>query len=164
MCIRDSTVTEADGFQDNRKVKVGFFDSDDDGVVDNPDLFDIFVEPTTSPTLKFVFFEKYISYNNIERYRPYAASNFIVSEKEADINLATTIYDDNQLFYFYDEAENVVKKYSSTTNTLSTSTDYIGRRGRSSINFQYKHFAGQDTRVDPAVSNIVDVYLSLIHI
>ena len=82
-----------------------------------------------------------------------------MSEKEADINLATTIYDDNQLFYFYDEAENVVKKYSSTTNTLSTSTDYIGRRGRSSINFQYKHFAGQDTRVDPAVSNIVDVYL-----
>jgi hypothetical protein len=153
------TVTEADGFQDNRKVKVGFFDSDDDGVVDNPELFDIFVEPTTSPTLKFVFFEKYISYNNIERYRPYAASNFVVSEKEADINLATTIYDDNQLFYFYDEAENVVKKYSSTTNTLSTSTDYIGRRGRSSINFQYKHFAGQDTRVDPAVSNIVDVYL-----
>ena len=153
------TVTEADGFQDNRKVKVGFFDSDDDGVVDNPELFDIFVEPTTSPTLKFVFFEKYLSYNNIERYKPYAASNFVVSEKEADINLATTIYDDNQLFYFYDEAENVVKKYSSTTNTLSTSTDYIGRRGRSSINFQYKHFAGQDTRVDPAVSNIVDVYL-----
>ena len=39
-------VTEADGFQDNRKVKVGFFDDDDDGVVDNPELFDIFVEPT----------------------------------------------------------------------------------------------------------------------
>ena len=42
------TVTEADGFQDNRKVKIGFFDDDDDGVVDNPEIFDIFVEPDTS--------------------------------------------------------------------------------------------------------------------
>jgi len=153
------TVTEADGFQDNRKVKVGFFDDDDDGVVDNPDLFDIIVEPETSTTTKFVFFEKYISYDNIERFRPYAASNFIVSENESDINLNSSTYTDEQLFYFYDEAEDVVKKYSSTTNTLTTSTDYIARRGRSSLSFQYKHNAGQETRIDPSVSNIVDVYL-----
>jgi len=152
-------VTEADGFQDNRKVKVGFFDADDDGVVDNPELFDIFVEPTLSESTKFAFQEKYISYDNIERYRPYAASNFVVAEKEADINLNTIVYTDEQLFYFYDSAEDVIKKYSSTTNTLTTTTDYIARRGRSSIEFQYKHHAGQETRIDPSVSNIVDVYL-----
>ena len=153
------TVTEADGFQDNRKVKIGFFDSDDDGVVDNPELFDIFVEPDTSVATKFVFFEKYISYDTIERFRPYAASNFVVTQNESDINLTTTTYTDGQLFYFYDDAENVVKKYSSTTNTLSTNTDYYARRGRSSIDFQYKHHAGQETRIDPSVSNIIDVYL-----
>jgi hypothetical protein len=153
------TVTETDGFQDNRKVKIGFYDDDDDGVVDNPELFDIIIEPDTSITQKFVFFEKYISYDNIERYRPYSATNFIVSKNETDINLSTTTYTDEQLFYFYDEAENIVKKYSSTTNTLTTSTDYIARRGRSSLDFQYKHNAGQDTRIDPSVSNIVDVYL-----
>ena len=153
------TVTEADGFQDNRKVKVGFFDDDDDGVVDNPEIFDIIVEPTLSETTKFVFFEKYISYDNIERFRPYAASNFTVTKNEADINLSTTTYTDGQLFYFYDDAENVIKKYSSTTNTLTTSTDYIARRGRSALSFQYKHFAGQETRIDPAVSNIIDLYI-----
>ena len=152
-------VTEADGFQDNRKVKIGFFDADDDGVVDNPELFDIFVEPTLSESTKFVFSEKYISYDNIERFRPYAASNFVVAEKETDINLNTTAYTDEQLFYFYDSAEDVIKKYSSTTNTLTTTTDYTARRGRSSIEFQYKHHAGQETRIDPSVSNIVDVYL-----
>jgi hypothetical protein len=153
------TITEADGFQDNRKVEVGFFDNDDDGVVDNPELFDIFVEPTTSESTKFVFFEKYTSYDNIERFRPYAASNFVVSQNEADINLTTTTYSDNQLFYFYDSSEDVIKKYSSSTNTLTTTTDYQARRGRSSISFQYKHNAGQETRIDPSVSNIVDVYL-----
>ena len=153
------TVTEADGFQDNRKIKVGFYDSDDDGVVDNPELFDIYVEPDTSTATKFVFWEKYLSYNNIERYRPYAATNFIVTQNESDINLNTTAYTNGQLFYFYDESENVIKSYSSTTNTLSTSTDYIARRGRSGIDFQYKHHAGQETRIDPAVSNIIDLYV-----
>ena len=152
-------VTEADGFNDNRKVKVGFFDDDDDGVVDNPELFDIVVEPTLSESTKFVFFEKYISYDTIERFRPYAATNFVVSENEADITLSSTTYTDEQLFYFYDPDEDVIKKYSSSTNTLSTTTDYRARRGRSSISFQYKHTAGQETRIDPSVSNIVDVYL-----
>jgi len=153
------TVTEVDGFQDNRKVKVGFYDDDDDNVVDNPEIFDIIVEPDTAPTTKFVFFEKYISYNNIARYKPYAATNFVVSLNEADITLSSATYTDNQLFYFYDLAEDVIKKYSSTTNTLTTTTDYIARRGRSSISFQYKHNAGQETRIDPAVSNIIDVYM-----
>ena len=96
------TVTEADGFQDNRKVKVGFFDDDDDGVVDNPEIFDIVIEPDTSVSTKFVFFEKYISYDTIERFRFYAATNFIVTENETDINVNSTAYTDGQLFYFYD--------------------------------------------------------------
>jgi len=153
------TVTEADGFQDNRKIKVGFYDSDDDGVVDNPELFDIYVEPDTSVATKFVFFQKYISYDSIERYKPYAASNFVVTANESDINLNTTTYTDGQLFYFYADTENVIKKYSSSTNTLSTNTDYYARIGRSSIDFQYKHHAGQETRIDPSVSNIIDLYL-----
>jgi len=152
-------ITEADGFQDNRKVKVGFFDDDDDGVVDNPELFDIIIEPTLSQSTKFVFSEKYISYDNIERFRPYAATNFVVTAKETDITLNSATYTDGQLFYFYDSSEDVIKKYDSTTNTLSTTTDYRARKGRSSISFQYKHNAGQETRIDPSVSNIVDVYL-----
>ena len=152
-------VTEADGFQDNRKVKVGFFDDDDDGVVDNPELFDIYVEPTLSESTKFVFFEEYDSYDNIKRFRPYAATNFVVTENESDIDLNTATYTNNQLFYFYAEDEDVIKKYDSTTNTLSTTTEYIARRGRSNISFQYKHHAGQETRIDPSVSNIVDVYI-----
>ena len=107
------TVTESDGFNDNRKVKVGFFDDDDDGVVDNPEIFDIVVEPTTSESTKFVFFEKYISYDTIERYRFYAATNFVVSKNETDITLSSTAYTDGQLFYFYDADEDVIKKYSS---------------------------------------------------
>ncbi len=152
------TIEEDDGYQDNRKVQVGFFDSDDDGVVDNPDIFDIIVDPDTTPATKFVFFEKYNSYNNIERFRPYASTNFVVTQNETDITLPGS-YTNGQLFYFYDSAEDVIKKYDSSTVTLSTTTDYRARKGRSTINFQYKHNAGQDTRIDPSVSNIVDIFM-----
>lgn len=63
------------------------------------------------------------------------------------------------MFYFYHSSENVIKKYNSTTVTLSTTTDYIARKGRSNIDFQYRHNAGQNTRIDPSVSNIIDIYL-----
>ena len=152
------TVEESDGYQDNRKVKVGFYDDDDDGVVDNPDIFDIVVQPDTNVSTKFVFFEKYNGYDNIERYRPYAATNFIVVENESDISLPGS-YEDGQLFYFYDAAEDVIKEYDSTAVTLTTNTNYYARKGRSAIEFQYKHHAGQGTRIDPSQTNIVDIYM-----
>jgi hypothetical protein len=152
------TVEESDGYQDNRKVKVGFYDDDDDGVVDNPDIFDIVVQPDTNVSTKFVFFEKYNGYDNIERYRPYAATNFIVAENESDISLPGS-YEDGQLFYFYDTAEDVIKEYDSTAVTLTTNTNYYARKGRSAIEFQYKHYAGQGTRIDPSQTNIVDIYM-----
>jgi hypothetical protein len=152
------TVEESDGYQDNRKVKVGFYDDDDDGVVDNPDIFDIVVQPDTNVSTKFVFFEKYNGYDNIERYRPYAATNFIIAENESDISLPGS-YEDGQLFYFYDAAEDVIKEYDSTSVTLATNTNYYARKGRTAIEFQYKHHAGQGTRIDPSQTNIVDIYM-----
>ena len=150
------TVEEADGYQDNRKVKVGFYDNDDDGVVDNPDIFDIVVEPDVNITTKFVFFEKYISYDNIERYRPYPATNFIITSLESNITLPGE-YEDGQLFYFY--TADVVKIYDSEAITLTATTDYYARRGRSAIEFLYRHNAGQGTRIDPSQTNIIDIYM-----
>jgi hypothetical protein len=150
------TITESDGYQDNRKVKVGFFDQDDDGVVDNPEIFDIIVEPSQNVASKYVFFEKYISYDNIERYRPKDATSFIVTENESSIILPGN-YADKQLFYFY--SNDSIKHFDSATTSLVTNTNYIARIGRSSIEFQYKHFVGQSTRVDPAQTNIMDIYL-----
>lgn len=152
------TVEEADGYQDNRKVKVGFYDNDDDGVVDNPDIFDIIVEPNTNVSTKFVFFEKYLGYNDIERYRPYDATNFIVTQYESSIVLSET-YEDGQLFYFYDVDEDVIKKFNAESITLETTTDYVARKGRSNIEFLYKHTASQNTRIDPAQTNIIDIYV-----
>lgn len=151
-------VTEEDGYQDNRKIEVGFFDADDDGVVDNPDLFDIAIDPDTNKQNKFVFFEKYTTYDNIERFRPYASTNFVVSQNQADITLPGE-YSNGQLFYFYADTENKIKKYNSDTIKLEDTSDYYARQGRNNLEFQYRHNAGQNTRIDPGQTNIIDIYM-----
>ncbi|SVA95913.1 uncharacterized protein METZ01_LOCUS148767, partial [marine metagenome] len=90
--------------------------------------------------------------------RPYATTNFIITKNESSIVLPGT-YTDGQLFYFYDTAEDVIKKYSSASNSLVTTTDYFARKGRGTLYFQYQHFAGNNTRIDPSVSNIMDLYI-----
>ena len=152
------TIEESDGYKDNRKVKIGFADTDDDGIVDNPELFEIAVAPDTNPTTKFAFLEKYTSYDNVVRYRPIASTNFEVFKNESEVSLPGS-YTDGQIFYFYDQAENVFKTFSTTTSTLTTTTDYLAYPGRSTINFQYKHFAGQETRIDPSMTNVIDVFM-----
>ena len=149
-------VQESDGYQDNRKIKVGFFDGDDDGVVDNPEIFDIIVDPNTNVTTKFVFFEKYNSYDNIQRYRPHEATNYVLAATESSITLPGN-YPDEQLFYFY--GDDVVKIYDKASITLTTTTDYYARKGRANIEFLYKHYAGQGTRIDPSHTNIMDIYM-----
>jgi hypothetical protein len=114
------------------------------------------VEPDVNITTKFVFFEKYISYDNIERYRPYPATNFIITSLESSITLPGE-YEDGQLFYFY--TADVVKIYDSEAITLTTTTDYYARRGRNAIEFLYRHNAGQGTRIDPSQTNIIDIYM-----
>jgi hypothetical protein len=37
--------------------------------------------------------------------------------------------------------------------------DYIGYRGRQDLYFQYKHNASESTRIDPATTNLIDMYI-----
>ena len=144
-----------DGYADTRKMQVGFFDSDDDGVVDNPDLFDLIVEPLTDQTNKYVFF-KQTTDNNITIYVPVTNTTFVVNEQESDID-DLTIYPNGQLFYFY--STDTFKSYSTTTGVLSTATGYRARVGRQDLLYNYKHGAPRSRRIDPAVSNLIDVYM-----
>jgi hypothetical protein len=55
---RDWEITEEytglDGYVDTKKIQISFSDTDDDSVVDNPDIFLEIVAPLTNPTSKYV--------------------------------------------------------------------------------------------------------------
>jgi hypothetical protein len=162
---------DADGYVDSSKVQVSFFDADDDGVVDNPELFDEIVQESTNSLKKYVFQQKFTTIDGVEEY------SYIATESPTDVGLyeftnsdssiqvvnnkdalsSTSIYNDGQIFYFIEE--DLFQVLNKTTGILTTSQSYRAKIGRDKLKFHYVHAADASSRIDPSVSNIVDVYL-----
>ena len=149
---------DAEGYVNSKKVEVGFFDSDSDGVVDNPDLFSDFVAPDVDVNTKFVFLKETITNNQSTNYNYVDATkeNIVVRSNEASVGALST-YTDGTRFYFSDD--DVFKQYSSTTGNLTLITNYRAYKGRDKLKFQYVHSADENNRLDPSSTNIIDTYL-----
>ena len=152
------TTAEEEGYSSSRTVKLTFADSDDDGIVDNPDTFNIIVDSNSVYLSRFVFFEKYVTDAYVEdyRYMVNGASKFIVLANESDL-ASLTGYNDGQLFYFYNV--DLVKKFDKTLAKLVITTDYFVNIGRNDLKFHYTHNADSSYRIDPSASNIMDTYI-----
>ena len=151
---------ETDGFIDNFKVSVSYADSDGDGIADDPDIFTEVVAPTVSSATKVVFLEKTTDFDNLERFLPVASG--VINTLYADLDameLAKTEYLNNQVFYGTTSKKFYKLSVVGTTYTLEASTDYIYRTGRQDIFFQYSHNSSNNKRVDPGITNIIDVFL-----
>jgi hypothetical protein len=156
----DGNVVEADGYIEPKKVKVSFYDGKDDGQLDDPDSFDIIVQPDSIGDLttfndKFVYFK---STTDGVRYDVVDSSLFRAYPTEEDVPDADK--DEGQLYYFYDTTVNVVTSYSSSTPTPFTLEPlYFAKIGRRDIKFHYQHNSGDDRRLDPSKTNLIDVYM-----
>jgi hypothetical protein len=155
------TLSNLDGYSDNTRVKISFSDKTGDGVVDDPDSFNNIVspdavDPNTGRLTSFVFL-KTVELNNkiFKNILPKDDVEIFNSELEI-INLNS--YPEGQLFYFYNPLENVVKRLVGSVGLIVDNTISV-YYGRTDIKFQYIHTASQDYRIDPAKSNIIDVYL-----
>lgn len=153
----DDTIKFNDGYESSIEIKVAFSDRDDDGIVDNPESFEQIVGQDTQ--LNYLFFQEIIDNAGSQVYQLVDNSNnqIIIIERESLVTISN--YTDGQLIYFYDSAEDQVKRVDRTTNTLILESSYKGVIGRRDLKFQYTHNASVDRRIDPSVSNIIDVYL-----
>lgn len=139
-----------DGYVDNKKVVISFADSDNNGVVDDPDVFDIIVA-NNDPNSTYIVQEKYLISQGQEDYRFVNSASVTVTSHESLLSP-----EDGKYYYFTDT--NTVEKGISQGD-LEVSMDYKVYTGRSNLKFQYKHTARYDSRIDPGASNIIDVYI-----
>jgi hypothetical protein len=151
------TIKYDDGYQSTNEIKVAFFDSDDDAVIDNPESFEQIVGQDLD--LHFLFFKEStdLTGNKIKEYVDNSDNHIAIVLKESLINVNN--YANGNLIYFYDSAENVIKRVDKSTNTLILESAYSANVGRAGLKFQYIHNANVDRRIDPSSSNIIDVYL-----
>lgn len=151
---------ETDGFVDNFKVLVSYSDKDSDDVADNPDIFKDLVNPDTNPNTKYVFFNRQTDFDNLERWVPVASGviNMMFANLEAIENKKTE-YLTGQVFYAYTDKKFYQLSIVGNEFTISQTADYRVAVGRQDLYFQYKHNSPNTRRIDPALTNIIDLFL-----
>ena len=146
----------AQGYIDSSKLELTHFDSDQDGIVDNPDAFNDVVAPTVNVTSKYVFQKLIDGQNGTQRYAYVDASEEMIYVRQSSVG-AIGDYVDGSIVYIVDTDS--FKKINTTTNTTSEETNYIAHLGRDKVKFQYVHTVDGNTRLDPSVTNIIDMYV-----
>lgn len=153
---------DKDGYVDTKKIEIDFFDSDDDGVVDNPELFENIVQESQVQNnyQKYIFQEKYTTTDGVEDFKYFDNSDriIVIVESENDtVYKNRNLLPDGQIFYII--SENIFKRNNISLNNVTTVTDYRAFPGRDNLKFHYFHVADSEFRIDPASSNIIDTYL-----
>jgi hypothetical protein len=140
--------TDGIGYVNSKKVEVVFFDSDDDGVVDNPQIFNDIVAPVSvGDTNKYVFVKKANDDNEFYSYVNQTTENILVVQSEAAASVTTP---NNPIYY-------VIANDANRTRTQVF--NYKAYEGRGGLKFQYVHASDENARIDPSSSNIMDTYL-----
>ena len=153
-----------DGYVEPRKILLGFTDVDQDGIVDDPEVFDKVVFGNQIPTLidpnYFIHFSKYVSFDGYEYYKPMPNTRWFSTMPDAvnDVAANPGTWEGGDVMF-------VPPLYYTFNNTtllfdqVLDPTTFINYVGRADLNFQWKHFAASDHRIDPAVTNIIDVFV-----
>ena len=145
----------SDGYVDSKKIELTFNDSNDDGVVDDPDIFDIVVAPSTDQS-KYIILERYETSNGQLDFR-YITNNDIVKIKNSSTDVLFSEKINNQYFYFI--ATDTVARWDNTNGKFVANLDYKVYQGRENLKFQYVHSADYEARIDPGQINIMDLFV-----
>ena len=174
--ISDS-FTEQDGYVDIKKIKVTNIDSDNSGSPDNPIAHDDLISDA-----HYVFFENYIDYDGYTYYKLSSDITQVSTKLAASsvTGLAFVTADStaaNNFFIYRGNGSGVENTAIKLVNDVNSSS-YTKRCGYDSTNkktykayvgrafstaekfyFHYKHSAPRSQRIDPSVSNIIELVI-----
>jgi hypothetical protein len=164
---------QSDGYVDDYQVIVSYQDSDSDGIADDPDFFNEIVAPDVNSTTKYVFFEKTVDFDNLQRYLlvdPVRVNSDYATQD--DIELVKTEYIIGQIFYAYSQEiytgpltgqigafYELLLSGTNVRTLVDVTADWLARVGRPGMYFQYRHNAPLTDRIDPGTTNIIDLYV-----
>jgi len=150
------------GYVDSKKLEIAFFDSDEDGVVDDPDIFNQIVNNED-----LIFTKKVVKNGNeFEIY---------VNQKQENISIfqsgpPKSTDDDKGVIRFknitqLNDGDIIYNVLATTFERVDRSSgfvpifDYKAYIGRDNLKFQYVHATDQNRRIDPSSTNIIDTYI-----
>jgi hypothetical protein len=157
---------ETDGYVDDYAVEVSTANANLPGTLSNPDFFSEVTGYNSGLTniQFFVFFQTISDANLLTRKVMIPTSEIVYSYgTQSDINIVKYEYPLGTIYYavFENRFYKTVNDPTTSANiyNLSLVTDYSAMTGRQGLYFQYKHISDNTTRINPATTNIIDLYL-----
>jgi hypothetical protein len=157
---------ESDGYVNDFEVQVASIDVNDRTIITDPDFFTTVTGYVTGSSNIgiYTFFELIQDPVNLSRYQLIATSDVAYQYvNQAAIEVVKYDYPVGQLFYAYGENAFYITVQDLTVTTpsyvLVLQSQYLMRPGRQGLQFQYRHNSNNTTRIDPATTNIIDLYL-----
>jgi hypothetical protein len=149
-------LVETDGYIDTSKVLVTFTDNNNNSIIENPSAF----KDISNSNIKNVFFEKYLDLDNLVRYKllPSGEVNNLFATKSS-IELQRNNYPVGKVFYASTDDRFFIITIINGIKTVVETTNYRGYVGRQGLYFQYRHNASDTRRIDPATTNLIDIYV-----
>lgn len=156
---------ESDGYINDFDVEVSSSDSNNRNIILDPDFFNTVTGYVTGQSNVgiYVFFELVEDAVNLSRYQIVPTSNIVQISSTTQIEQSKYDYPVGQLFFAYSE-----NKFYTTVQDPSVVTpfyvlveqpQYSYKNGRQGLQFQYRHNSNNTNRIDPATTNIIDLYL-----
>lgn len=145
-----------DGFIEPRRVQITFPDPNDTGNPQNPDIFNIIVDPAgqlTSGALTNRYVYQTMSVvNNYEYWIP--DTTILTFNDVSGINITTL--PNGYVGYAINQAKFYINNAGTITDDSANHKAFIGRND---ISFQWNHYVPSDQRIDPTYTNIIDVFV-----
>ena len=157
---------ESDGYINDFEVEVASIDVNNRSIIDNPDFFNEITGYVTGSTNigVYAFFETIQDAINLSRQDLIAST--VVSYQYStttQIEIVKYEYPVGQLFYAYSTNVFYITVQDPTISTpfftLVVQPQYSMKPGRQGLQFQYRHNSNNTTRIDPATTNIIDLYV-----
>ncbi len=157
---------ESDGYINDFEVEISTIDVNNRTLIVNPDFFTTITGYAVNSTNfgVYVFFELVQDAINLSRYQLVASSDVVYQyATKTQIEVVKYDYTLGQLFYAYNDNKFYITVQDSTVQTpyyiLTEQTQYSMLPGRQGLQFQYRHNSNNTTRIDPATTNIIDLYV-----
>lgn len=155
-----------DGYANDYAVEVASIDTNIRTIILDPDFFTTVTGYQSNATNigVYTFFELVEDAISLSRYQIIPSTSVIYSyATKTQIEVAKYEYPEGQLFYAYTDNKFYISVKDDTVTTpyyvLVEQTQYTVLPGRQGLQFQYRHNSNNTVRIDPATTNIIDLYI-----
>jgi len=162
---------ESDGYVDDYAIEISSINVNNNVIIADPDFFQTVTGYQTGATNFgiYTFFQLIQDAINLTRYQIFPTANVVYAyPNKTQIEVSKYQYPVGQIFYAYAEntfystmqdPSSVAINYLVFEPMIGTEPEFSMKPGRQGLQFQYRHNSDNTTRIDPVVTNIIDLYV-----